>query len=107
MFTGKALVYEQILFIVSHRISEVDIVDLPAMPLELVDYDPPEVLVVDGVVGTEGGGVVIEDDGLVAVVGVVSAEVVDERRNFALELREEGFDDFEGLWACAQSVLRR
>ena len=50
LFTCEALVDEQVFFIVSHRVSEVHGFATPALPLELVDYNPTEILLVDGIV---------------------------------------------------------
>ncbi len=67
----------------------------PTVPLELVDYPPPEVWVVYGIVLAERGSVEVEDHRLVAVVGVVTAKIVNERRYLALEFDVERFDDIE------------
>ena len=74
---------------VLHRVSDIDILHPPAVSLELVDDDPSEVLFIDGVVRSEGGGVVVEDDRLVLMVLVVGAKVRYERGDFALELGVE------------------
>ena len=67
----EGLVDEQVFLIMPHRISEIDVIDFPTTFFEFVDDDPAEVLGVDGIVGTEGCGVVVEDDALALVVGVV------------------------------------
>ena len=77
----------------AHRVAEIHINDLPAVTLKLVDDNPVEVLVVHGVIGAKGGGIVVIDDRLVGMRSVVGAEVGDERRDFALELDVEGFED--------------
>lgn len=93
LLPGKALIDEKILFIMSHRVAEVHVNDLPSMTLELMYYHPVEVLVVHGIVRAEGGGIIVVDDRLVRVWCVVGAEVGDERRDFALEFDVEGFED--------------
>ena len=50
LLSCEALVDEQVLFIVAHRVSEVHGFATPALPLELVDYHPTEVLFVDGII---------------------------------------------------------
>ena len=50
LLTCEALVDEQILFIVSHRLSEAHGLATPPLSLELVDYHPTEILFVDGIV---------------------------------------------------------
>ncbi len=47
-----------------------------------------EVLVVDGIVGFESRGIVVIDDGLIFVIRIVCAEVVDKSRDFPLEFDE-------------------
>lgn len=68
--------------IVSHRVAEVHVNDLPALALELVDYHPMEVLVVHGIVRAKGCGIIVVDDHLVRVWSVIGAEIGDERRDF-------------------------
>ena len=93
LLPGKTLVDEKILFIMSHRVAEVHVNDLPSVALEFMDYHPVEVLVVHGIVRAEGGGIIVVYDRLVRVWCVVGAEVGDERRDFALELHIERFED--------------
>jgi len=95
LFAGKALVDEQVLLVVAHGVPQVDVFDLPAVPLELVAHHPVEVLFVDGIVAAQGGTVVVIDNDLGLVVGIVAAEVVNQRRDLALELRVEGLDDVQ------------
>ena len=68
--------------IVSHRVAEVHVNDLPAVALEHVDYHPMEVLVVHGIVRAKGCGIIVVDDHLVRVWSVIGAEIGDERRDF-------------------------
>lgn len=68
--------------IVSHRVAEVHVNDLPAVALEHVDYHPMEVLVVHGKVRAKGCGIIVVDDHLVRVWSVIGAEVSDECRDF-------------------------
>ena len=93
MLPGKTLVDEKVFLIVSHRVAEVHVNDLPAVALELMYYHPVEVLVVHGIVRAEGCGIVVVDDRLVRVWSLVGAEVSDERRDFALEFDVERFED--------------
>ena len=79
----------------SHRVSDVDGFDLPAVPFKFVGDNPAEVLLVDGIVRAESGSVVVKDHGLVAMLRIVAAEVVDECRYLTLELDVEGLDDIE------------
>lgn len=95
LFTCESLIDEQVLFIVRHGVAEIDSLDAPTVPLELVDYPPTEILVVDRIVWTEGGSVEVENDGLVSVSWIVTAKIVNERRYLALELDVKGFDDIE------------
>ena len=93
LFTCESLVDEQVFLVVLHRVAKVHRLDAPAVCLKLMDDDPSEVLVVNGIVRTKCGRIVVEDDGLVAMVRIVRAEIVDERRDFPLELGVEGLDD--------------
>ena len=95
LLPGEALVDEEVLLIMPHRVAEVHVLDAPAVPLELVYDHPPEVLVVDGIVSAEGSAVVVEHDRLVAVLGIVCAEVSDKFRELALELDVERLDNVE------------
>ena len=107
LLPGKALVDEKIFLIVSHRVAEVHVNDLPSMTLELMDYHPVEVLVVHGIVRAEGGGIVVVDDRLVWVWCVIGAEIGDECRDFALELHIERFEDIQtvGTWLTAHNPV--
>ena len=72
-----------------HRITEVNRLDTPAPDFKFVLNDPVEVAVVDGIVRAEGGGIVIIDHGLVSMLRILTAEVLDECRNLTLELDVE------------------
>ena len=54
LLPGKTLIDEKILFIMSHRVAEVHVDDLPSVALELMYYHPMEILVVHGIVRAEG-----------------------------------------------------
>ena len=95
LLPGKALVDEKIFLIVSHRVAEIHVNDLPSVALELMDYHPVEVLIVHGIVRAEGGGVIVIDDRLVRVWSVVGAEISDQSGDFPLELYIERLDDLE------------
>ena len=77
LFTGKALVDEQVFLVVTHWVSKVDILDLPTMPLKLMAHHPMEVLLVDGIVAAESSTVVVIHNYLAFVVHVVAAKVVN------------------------------
>ena len=74
----------------AHRVAQIDILNLPAVALEFVNYDVTEVLIVDGVVRAQGRGVVVEDHLLAEVGAVVLAEVVHELAQLARVLHVEG-----------------
>ena len=93
LLPGKTLIDEKVFLIVSHRIAEVHVNNLPAVAFKLMDYHPMEVLVVHGIVRAESGGIIVVDDRLVRVWCVVGAAVGNERRDFALEFDVEGFED--------------
>ena len=97
LLPGKTLVDEKVFLIMSHRVAEVHVNDLPSVALELMYYHPVEILIVHGIVRAEGGGIVIVDDRLVRVWCVVGAEVGNERRDFALELHIERFEDVQAV----------
>ena len=81
LLPGKALIDEKVFLIMSHRVAEVHVNDLPAVALELMYYHQMEVLVVHGIVRAEGCGIIVVDDRLVRLWSVVGVEVSDERRN--------------------------
>ena len=85
LLPGKALVDEKIFLIVSHRVAEIHVNDLPSVALELMYYHPMEVLVVHGIVRAEGGGIVVVDDRLVGMRRVVGAEAGNKAK--PLEIR--------------------
>ena len=85
LLTSKALVDEQVLLIVAHRVAQVHILYLPPVALKLMDDDIAEVLVVDGIVRAERRGVVVEDDRLVLMISVIGAEIIDQGGNLTLE----------------------
>ena len=97
LLPGKTLVDEKVLLVMAHWVAEVDIDDLPPVRLELFLYHIVEVLVIHGIVGTECGGIIIINDGLVGVVHVVGAEVGYECGNLTLEFDIEGLDDIESV----------
>ena len=103
LLAGETLVDEEIFLVVAHGVAEVHVLHRPPLALKLVDYNPVEVLVVDGIVGAEGGGIVVVDDRVRGVRGVVSAEVSDERRDFALELDVKGLQHIQAVapWLTA------
>ena len=65
------------------------------MTFKLMDDDPPEILLVHGIVGTECGGIIIEDDRLAFVRSVVATEIIYESRQFTLKFDVERFEDIE------------
>ena len=67
MLPGKALIDEKVFLIVSHRVAEVHVNDLPSVALEFMDNHPVEILVVYGIVRAEGSGVIVVDDRLVTL----------------------------------------
>ena len=67
LLPSKTLVDEKIFLIVSHRVAEIHVNDLPAVAFKLMDNHPVEVLVVHGIVRAEGGGIIIVDDRLVTL----------------------------------------
>ena len=89
---------EKVLLMVVHRVTEVHGLDAPTVPFKLLDHVIVEVLVVDRIVRAEGGCIVIIDHGLVAMLRIVAAEVLDESRNLTLELDLERFYDIQLLW---------
>ena len=97
LLPGKALIDEKVFLIVAHRVAEVHVNDLPAVAFKLMDNHPVEVLVVHGIVRAESCGIVIVYDRLVRVWCVVGAEVGNERRDFALELHIERFEDVQAV----------
>lgn len=99
LLSGEGVVDEKILLVMVHRVSEVHGLDAPAVPLELLNHVIVEVLVVDGIVGAESRCIVIIDHGLVAMRGVITAEVLDECRYFAVELDVKALDDIEAAVA--------
>ena len=60
-----------------HRIAEIHFNDLPSVPLKLMHDDPAEVLVIHSIVRAKGSGIIVEDDCLVLMVGVIVAEVLE------------------------------
>ena len=97
LLPGKTLVDEKVFLIMSHRITEVHVNDLSSVALEFMDYHPVEVLVVHSIVRAESGSIIVVDDRLVRMRCVVGAEVGNERRDFALELHIERFDDVQAV----------
>ena len=85
MLTCEALIYEQVFFIVSHRVSELHGFNAPTPALKFVDYPPTVILFVDGIVRAEGGCIEVIDHSLVTMLRVITAEVLDECRDFMLK----------------------
>ena len=99
LLASKALVDEQILFIMAHGVAKVNIVYIPAMSFKLMDDYPMKVLVVHGIVRAKGGGIVIEDDTVVGMGRIVGAKVCNESGNLALEFHLERFEYIEAAAA--------
>lgn len=97
LLPGKTLIDEKVFLIVSHRVAEVHVNDLPYMALEFMDNHPVEVLVVHGIVRAKGGGIIVVYDRLVWVWCVIGAEIGDECRDFALEFHIERFEDVQAV----------
>lgn len=96
LLPGKALVDEKVFLIVSHRVAEIHVNDLPSVALELVTDHPMEVLVVDGIVGAESRGIVVVDDRLVGMRRVVGAEAGNKA--MPLETRCQKY------WSCGLKI---
>lgn len=73
--------------IVSHRVAEVHVNDLPAVAFKLMGNHPMEVLVVHGIVRAKGCGIIVVDDRLVWVWSVVCAEVATSAGIFNSAMR--------------------
>ena len=99
LISGKRILDEKVLLIVVHRVSEVHGLDAPAMPFKLPYHVIVEVLVVDSIVRAECGSIVIIDHGLVAMLRIVTAEVLDKCRNLTFELDVEGLYDIQAAVA--------
>ena len=95
LLTSEALIDEQVLLIVAHRVAQVHILYLPPVALKFMDDDVAEVLVIHGIVRAEGRGVVVEDNRLVLMISVVRAEIIDQGGNLTLELDVEGFENIQ------------
>ena len=85
LLPGKALVDEKIFLIVSHRVAEIHVNDLPSVALELMYYHPVKVLVIHGIVRAKSCGIVVVDDRLVRMRRVVGAEAGNKAK--PLEIR--------------------
>ena len=95
MLACKALVDEKVFLVVPHGIAEIDRLDSPAVAFKLMYDHPTEVLFVDGIVRAESGSIVVIDDSLIAMRGVVSAEVGNDFGNLTLKLDVERLNDIE------------
>ena len=76
----EGLVDKQVLLIVPHGITQIDILHRPAVPLKFMDDDPSEILCIDGIVTAQGGSIVVEDDGLALVLTIVVTEIFYQGR---------------------------
>ena len=90
LLASEALIYQEIFFVVAHRVAKVHILYLPPVALEFVDYHVAEVLIVNGIVRAESCSVVVENHCFILVVSVISTEVVYQSGDFPLELHIEG-----------------
>ena len=97
LLTRKALIDEQLLLIMAHRVTQVHILHLPPMALKLMDDHIPEVLVVHGIVRAESRSVVVVDNRLVLMISVVRAEIIDQGGNLTLELDVERLEDVQAV----------
>ena len=74
LLAGEALVDEEILFIVAHRVAEIHVNDLPTVTRDLVADHPVVILAVSGIIGAEGGGIV-EVDRIAGMRSAVTASM--------------------------------
>ena len=70
----------------AHGVAKIYILHTPAMTFKLMDDHPMKVLVVHGIVRAKSGSIIVIDDTMVGMGRIVSAEVCNERRDFALKL---------------------
>lgn len=87
---GEHAVDEEVFFVVGQGAPDGDGAGVEVVALEFAQDDLAEVVGVDGVVGAEGCGVVVEEDVAVWVVLVVVGEVGYEFGEFALVFDVEG-----------------
>ncbi len=76
----------------AHGVAKIHILYTPAVALELMDDYPVKVLVVHGIVRAKSGSIIVIDDTVIGMGRIVSAEVGNERRDFALKFYVEKFE---------------
>ena len=64
----------------AHRVAQINVLNRPPMTLKFVHNHPMEILRVYRVITAQSGGIVVEDDGLIPVLGIVVAEVLHQGR---------------------------
>ena len=97
LLPSKALVDEQVLLVMAHRVAQVHILYLPPVALKLMNNHIAEVLVVHSIVRAKRRGIVVEDDRLVLMIGVVRTEIIDQGGNLTLELDVEGLQNVQAV----------
>ena len=70
---------------------DIHVIDRPAMAFKLMDDNPSEILVIDGIVRAKSCSIVVENDGLVLMMRIVCAEIINQCRKFSFELDIERF----------------
>ena len=99
LFASKALVDEQVLFIMAHGVAKIYILHAPAMTFKLMHNYLVKVLVVHGIVRAKSSGIIVIDDTVVGMRRIVCAEVCKERRNLALKFYVERFEHIKPVAA--------
>ena len=81
----------------SHRVAKIHILHTPAVALELMHNYPIKVLIVHGIVRAKSGGIIVIDDTVIGMGRIVSAEVCNERRDFALKFHVKRFEHIKSV----------
>ena len=76
----------------SHMVAKIHILHTPAMTFKFMHNYPMKILIVHGIVRAKSSGIIAIDDTVVGMGRIVSAEVRNKRRYFALKFYVERFE---------------
>lgn len=90
--SGQHAVNQQIFLNVTHRLAYMHFIHLPATLAELMRNNPPEILIIDCIIGTQCRTVIVKHHLLTLVMPVISTKIIHQFRQLTFVLYKEGLE---------------